>query len=84
MESENIRVWFAQGYSGGVKVGVTIGDKSTGHTYGEIQEKKLSRGVDYVMDLDWLKAYLEKQMSEKGYTTGITVRQKYPRITIND
>ncbi|MES2408994.1 MAG: hypothetical protein V4509_01695 [Patescibacteria group bacterium] len=40
-------------------------------------------GIDYVFDLDWLKAYLEKQIDSKGFTTGITGKQKLPRITIN-
>lgn len=59
-------VYFCQGYSGGVKGGVTIGK------------------IDYVFDMEWLKEYLTKQIEEKGYTTGITPSQKYPRIIIND
>ncbi|MES2409543.1 MAG: hypothetical protein V4509_04585 [Patescibacteria group bacterium] len=41
------------------------------------------KGIDYVFDMEWLKAYLEKQIDSKGYVTSITARQKYPRITIN-
>lgn len=40
--------------------------------------------VDYVFDMEWLKEYLQKQMDSKGYTTSISGRQKYSRITIND
>lgn len=40
-------------------------------------------GVDYHFEMEDLKRYLAKQIEEKGYTTSITKRQKYPRITIN-
>lgn len=63
---QNIRVFFVQGYAGGVKAGVIIDE------------------VEYVIELDWLKEFLEKMILEKGYTTGITNRQKYPRLIINN
>jgi len=63
---QNIRVYFVQGYNGGVKAGVYIDD------------------VEYVIELDWLKEFLEKMILEKGYKTSITNRQKYPRLTINN
>ena len=66
METQNIRVFFVQGYAGGVKAGVVIDE------------------VEYVIELDWLKDFLTKLMLEKGYTTSITSRQKYPRLIIND
>lgn len=37
----------------------------------------------YVLDLDYLEQFLIKQITEKGYTTNISSRQKYPRININ-
>jgi len=40
-------------------------------------------GKEYVIDLDWLKEKLEKEILEKGYTTSKTSRQKYPRLIIN-
>lgn len=41
-------------------------------------------GVEYLIEVDWLTKYLEKQIDSKGYTTSISGQQKYPRLKIND
>jgi hypothetical protein len=41
-------------------------------------------GVDYVIDDEHLRQYIEKAILEKGFTISQSKRQKYPRVTIND
>ncbi len=84
MTTQKIRVYFTQGYGTSVKAGVSIGDEASGHSMREIEEKELSEGKDYVIDLDWLSARLEKEIEEKGYTISQSNRQKYPRLIINE
>lgn len=84
MKSEKIRVYFTTGYNGSVKAGVSIGDEASGHSMKDIEEKGLSKGKDYVLDLDWLSARLEKEIEEKGYTISQSKRQKYPRLIVNE
>lgn len=85
---EKIRVYFTQGYAGGVKAEVVIGDEHNGMVWKDIEKLKKKKGykpaVSYVMDLDYLKEKLEKEIIKKGYTTSKSTRQKYPRIIINE
>lgn len=81
---KDIRVYFGNGYGGTIRAGVRWGDEQIGHTIAEIERDQLDPGEDYVIDLVWLRRYLEKQILEKGYTISQTKRQKYPRLTINE
>ena len=38
----------------------------------------------YVLDVDYIEKFLEKQIKEKGYTVSKTNRQKYERLIINE
>ena len=40
--------------------------------------------IEHVVDIDYLEEYLLKHIEEKGYTTSMSKRQKYPRLIIND
>lgn len=87
MKTEKIRVYFTQTYGGGVRAGVVIGEEHNGKTWGEIEKLKKKKGYKepqhYVMDASYLEEKLEKEIAEKGYTTGKSNRQKYTRLTIN-
>ncbi len=56
---------------------------STGYA-GKIKVGAIINGIDYVIEPEYLKEKLEKEISEKGYTTAMSKRQKYPRLIIND
>lgn len=85
--NDNVRVYFVRGYGNEIKAGVVIGEEHNGKTWGEIEKLKAKKGykpaVHYVIDLNYLTKKLEKEIIENGYTTSITSRQKYPRLTFN-
>ncbi len=51
---------------------------------GKINAGAIIDGTDYHFEMEDLKKYLTKQIEEKGYTTAMTKRMKYPRIIINE
>lgn len=88
METQTIRVYFTQGYAGGVKASVVIGNEHNGKTLGEIEKLKRKKGYKkpetYILETEYLCELLEKQIEEKGYTIEQSARQKYPRLKINE
>jgi nitrogenase molybdenum-iron protein alpha/beta subunit len=50
---------------------------------GGVKAEVTIKGVKYILDLDYLKAYLENEITERGYSISRLSRQKYPRIIIN-
>lgn len=84
---EKIRVYFTTAYGGGVKANVVIGEEHNGKTMAEIEKLKKKKGYipskTYVLELDYLEKYLQAKIEKHGYTTSMTSRQKYPRISFN-
>lgn len=82
MQKDNIEVMILSKYGGGVKAVVRVGESvpgkeiiTTAHPDYKYQE--------YVLEIEYLEEYLAKILREKGYTTSISKRQKYPRISFN-
>lgn len=40
-------------------------------------------GKRHIIDIEYIKAYILKQMEERGYAVSKTGRQKFPRVVIN-
>jgi len=81
------RFVLCQGYAGGVKAMIVIGEEHNGMNVGEIEKLKAKPGykpaVSYVLELKDIEDIIMELVEKNGYTIEKTKRQKYPRIKIN-
>lgn len=50
---------------------------------GKVEAWAVVENKHYRIETNYLTEKLENEIKEKGYTTSITNRQKYPRLIIN-